>query len=60
MKPLLLVIGLVSLGACAAPYEAMPQSAYQWQRRQDAIEQDWRGGQPVPAAPAASASKDNA
>ena len=25
------------LAACAAPYEAMPTSPYQWQRRQDAI-----------------------
>ena len=26
-----------TVAACAAPYEAMPTSPYQWQRRQDEI-----------------------
>jgi hypothetical protein len=57
MKPLLLVVGLISLGACAAPYEAMPQSSYQWQRRQDAIEQNWRASQPAPQTTTAAKDK---
>ncbi len=58
MRPVVLALALLATGACAAPYEAMPQSGYQWQRRQDAIEQDWRASQSQPAAPAATAPKD--
>jgi hypothetical protein len=58
MKPVLVVLALLATTACAAPYEAMPQSGYQWQRRQDAIEQDWRASQPAQAPAAMPAPKD--
>ena len=58
MKPILAAFGLLTVGACAAPYEAMPQSGYQWQRRQDAIEQDWRASQPAQVPAAMPAPKD--
>lgn len=52
MRGLLIGLGLATaLSACAAPYEAMPQSGYQWQRRQDQIERDWQASQPPVAAP---------
>ena len=47
MRALLIASLLAPLAAaCAQPYEAMPTSGYQWQRRQDAIERQWRDAQP--------------
>ena len=59
MRAALLIAGLVmTSAACAAPYEAMPTSTYQWERRQQRIERDWRAEQPVAPAPAAADAKD--
>jgi len=55
MKAFVAGLGLmVMVGACA-PDARMPQSSYQWERRQEQIERDWRAGQaktPAQAAPA--------
>ena len=32
-----LILTTLTLAGCAPPYEAMPTSPYQWQRRQDEI-----------------------
>lgn len=37
MALILTTLATGGLAACAAPYEAMPTSPYQWQRRQDEI-----------------------
>nr|WP_315050201.1 hypothetical protein [uncultured Brevundimonas sp.] len=63
MRALLIASLLAPLAAaCAQPYEAMPTSGYQWQRRQDAIERQWRDAQPkpeqTPSTGAAAAPKD--
>jgi len=41
---------LVVLGACA-PDTRLPESSYQWERRQDRIEREWRDRQPPAPAP---------
>ncbi|MFC0632330.1 hypothetical protein [Brevundimonas balnearis] len=38
MRVVALLIAALSLTACAPAYEAMPQSSYQWERRQQEIE----------------------
>ncbi len=49
--------GAVLCGCAADP--RMPESSYQWERRQDRIEQEWRAGQ-AKAAPASSTSTNGA
>lgn len=39
--------------ACA-PDPRLPESSYQWERRQEQIERDWRAGQAKAATPAAA------
>ncbi len=61
MKPLVVGLGLaVMTGACATDTR-MPESGYQWERRQERIEREWRDSQAktqaktqgaAPAAPA--------
>ncbi|PZU53050.1 MAG: hypothetical protein DI552_14160 [Brevundimonas sp.] len=46
------------LGGCAAD-PRMPESGYQWERRQDRIEQEWRARQ-AKAAPAQPTSTNGA
>ena len=61
MKGLVIAFGLLTLtAACAPDPSRMPESSYQWQQRQDRIEQDWRASQPVPqtAAQTPPAPKD--
>jgi hypothetical protein len=60
--PLLIVAS--GLTACAAD-NRMPESSYQWERRQERIERDWRAGQAkapaaVPQATAAQTSTNGA
>lgn len=50
-----LIIAAPTLLACA-PDTRMPESSYQWQRRQERIEQDFRASQP--ATPTTPAPKD--
>ena len=46
MKGLVIAFGLLTLtAACAPDNTRMPESSYQWQQRQDRIEQDWRASQ---------------
>ncbi|WP_292230027.1 hypothetical protein [Brevundimonas sp.] len=56
MKTLVLSIGLLALTTACAPDTRMPESSYQWQRRQERIEQDFRASQP--ATPTTPAPKD--
>ncbi|MEW6538564.1 MAG: hypothetical protein AB1448_08245 [Pseudomonadota bacterium] len=42
-----LAVAALMLSACA-PDTRMPESSYQWQQRQDRIEQDWRASQTAP------------
>ena len=54
MKAFVAGLGLMVMAGACAPDTRMPQSSYQWERRQERIERDWRAGQakaPV-AAPA--------
>jgi hypothetical protein len=52
MRGLLAGLGLVVvLGACA-PDTRLPESSYQWERRQERIEREWREGQGRTPAPA--------
>lgn len=47
-----------ALLACA-PDTRMPESSYQWERRQERIERDWRGRQPTASqTPTTPALKD--
>jgi len=49
MKGLVIAFGLLTLtAACAPDNTRMPESSYQWQQRQDRIEQDWRASQTAP------------
>ncbi len=62
MLPLLIVA--TGLTACA-PDTRMPESSYQWERRQERIERDWRAGQAkapaaLPQAAAAQTSTNGA
>lgn len=46
MRSLLIGLGLLTMtAACAPDASRMPESSYQWQQRQDRIEQDWRASQ---------------
>ncbi|MEA3474471.1 hypothetical protein [Brevundimonas sp. MEB006b] len=46
MRGLIIGLGLVTMtAACAPDASRMPESSYQWQQRQDRIEQDWRASQ---------------
>ncbi|WP_299176234.1 hypothetical protein [uncultured Brevundimonas sp.] len=55
MKAVVAGLGLmVMLGACA-PDTRMPESSYQWERRQARIEREWRDDQ-AQQAPSATAS----
>ena len=48
MRGLLAGLGLmVVLGACA-PDTRLPESSYQWERRQERIEREWRERQSTP------------
>jgi hypothetical protein len=45
MRGIVVGLGLmVVLGACA-PDNRLPESSYQWERRQERIEREWREGQ---------------
>jgi len=55
---LILALAGVTVAACAAD-PRMPESSYQWERRQDRIEQEWRAGQ-AKAAPAQPTSTSGA
>ena len=50
MRGCLAGLGLVVvvLGACA-PDNRLPESSYQWERRQERIEREWRERQSTPA-----------
>ena len=45
MKALVAGLGLMVVAGACAPDARMPQSSYQWERRQEQIERDWRAGQ---------------
>lgn len=46
MRGLIIGLGLLTMtAACAPDASRMPESSYQWQQRQDRIEQDWRASQ---------------
>ena len=46
MRGPIIGLGLVAMtAACAPDPSRMPESSYQWQQRQDRIEQDWRASQ---------------
>ncbi|NBB62898.1 hypothetical protein GVN18_26900 [Pseudomonas sp. ODNR1LW] len=56
MKILILSLGVGAIGLTAcAPDTRMPESSYQWERRQERIEREWRDtqtktqGAPAPA-----------
>ena len=49
MRGVIIGLGLVTMtAACAPDASRMPESSYQWQQRQDRIEQDWRASQTSP------------
>lgn len=57
MRGPIIGLGLVAMtAACAPDPSRMPESSYQWQQRQDRIEQDWRASQT--ASQTTPASKD--
>jgi hypothetical protein len=61
MRGVLIALGLATMtAACAPDASRMPESSYQWQQRQDRIEQDWRASQTAPqtAAKTTPAAKD--
>ena len=46
MRGFVIAFGLLTVtAACAPDTSRMPESSYQWQQRQDRIEQDWRASQ---------------
>ena len=46
MRGVIIGFGLLTMtAACAPDASRMPESSYQWQQRQDRIEQDWRASQ---------------
>ena len=46
MRGVIIGLGLLTMtAACAPDASRMPESSYQWQQRQDRIEQDWRASQ---------------
>jgi hypothetical protein len=58
MKPLVVGLGLAVMTGACAPDTRMPESGYQWERRQERIEREWRDSQTqaktqgaAPAAP---------
>jgi hypothetical protein len=58
MRGLIIGLGLVTMtAACAPDASRMPESSYQWQQRQDRIEQDWRASQAT--SKTTPAPKDN-
>jgi hypothetical protein len=58
MKGLVIAFGLLMLtAACAPDNTRMPESGYQWQKRQDRIEQDWRASQTAPTTTPAPKDK---
>ncbi|WEK39441.1 MAG: hypothetical protein P0Y50_12965 [Candidatus Brevundimonas colombiensis] len=57
MRTLFVSIGLLTLTSACAPDPRMPETSYQWQRRQERIEQEFRASQPA-TPPKTSASKD--
>lgn len=49
MRGPIIGLGLVAMtAACVPDPSRMPESSYQWQQRQDRIEQDWRASQTAP------------
>ena len=57
MKSFVIAFGLLAVTAACAPDTRMPESSYQWQQRQERIEQDWRASQPAPQTPPAPKDK---
>jgi hypothetical protein len=66
MNRLILSLSVAATGLMAcAPDTRMPESSYQWERRQERIERDWRAGQAkapaaLPQAAAAQTSTNGA
>ena len=59
MNRLLPLLVLAPMITACAPDTRMPESSYQWERRQERIERDWRGSQPAASqTPTTPAPKD--
>ena len=45
MRAFVVGLGLAAMTGACAPDPRMPESSYQWERRQERIEREWRAAQ---------------